>query len=172
MTYLSFNPQSEAPALPSTLSESERRERIELGDAAADLVCVFERKHGRNPSKLAHNHPGWDIDSFDVRRVESEVDSELPSRIIEVKGIRGPWTRQGVAISRRQFEAAQQFGDRYWLYVVEHADDAEHAVVNPVHNPFAKISQFWFDSGWRQLSEVDQAAEPPGQSLDGGDLKQ
>jgi hypothetical protein len=77
--------------------------------------------------------------------------------MIEVKGVRGPWTRQGVALSRRQFEAAQQYGDRYWLYVVEFADDPPRARVHPIHNPFAKINQFWFDSGWRQLADPAEA---------------
>jgi hypothetical protein len=155
LTYVSFGPGGEAQA--PTLSEEERRERIRLGDAAADIACSFERVHGRAPTKLAHNHPGWDIDSLDVQRVESQGTAGTPSRMIEVKGIRGPWTRQGVAISRRQFEAAQQFGDRYWLYVVEFADDPARARVHPIHNPFAKIKQFWFDSGWRQLADPVEA---------------
>lgn len=151
LTYVSFGPGGEAQAAP--LSDDERRQRMALGDVAADIACAFERSHGRAPTKLAHNHPGWDIDSLDVRRVESEGAVGTTSRMIEVKGIRGPWTRQGVAISRRQFEASQQFGDRYWLYVVEFADDPARARVHPVHNPFAKINQFWFDSGWRQLAD-------------------
>jgi hypothetical protein len=133
---------------------------MELGDAAANIACEFERAHGRTPTKLAHNHPGWDIDSLDsldVRRVESTGTSGASSRMIEVKGVRGPWTRLGVAISRRQFEAAQQFGDRYWLYVVEFADDPARAKVHPIHNPFGKINQFWFDSGWRQLADPAEA---------------
>jgi hypothetical protein len=73
-----------------TLSEEERGERMRLGDAAADIACAFERTHGRAPTKLAHNHPGWDIDSLDVRRVESQGTAGAPSRMIEVKGVRGP----------------------------------------------------------------------------------
>ncbi len=156
LTYVSFGPAGEA-SQAAPLSEEERLARMKLGDAAADIACAFERTHGRAPTKLAHNHPGWDIDSLDVRRVESEGATGSPSRMIEVKGIRGPWTRQGVAISRRQFEASQQFGDRYWLYVVEFADDPARARVHPVHNPFAKINQFWFDSGWRQLADPVEA---------------
>jgi hypothetical protein len=83
--------------------------------------------------------------------------------MIEVKGIRGPWTRLGVAISRRQFEAAQQYGERYWLYVVEFADDPARARVHPIHNPFARITQFWFDCGWRELADT---AEAPSASCD------
>jgi hypothetical protein len=155
LTYVSFGPGGEAQA--TTLSEEERGERMRLGDAAADIACAFERSHGRAPTKLAHNHPGWDIDSLDVRRVESQGAAGAPSRMIEVKGVRGPWTRQGVAISRRQFDAAQQYRDRYWLYVVEFADDPARARVHPIHNPFAKINQFWFDSGWRQLADPVEA---------------
>jgi sacsin len=157
VTYVSFSPQGEAANEESSLTEEERRERIALGDAAADFVCAFEREHGRRPTKLAQNHPGWDIDSFDARRVESQEVAGTPSRMIEVKGIRGPWSRQGVALSRRQFEAAQRFGARYWLYVVEFADDPGRARVHPIQNPFAKINQFWFDGGWRQLADPAEA---------------
>jgi hypothetical protein len=77
--------------------------------------------------------------------------------MIEVKGMRGPWTRQGVALSRRQFEAAQQYGDRYWLYVVEFADDPIRARIHPIHNPFARITQYGFDSGWRQVADPTES---------------
>jgi hypothetical protein len=77
--------------------------------------------------------------------------------MIEVKGVRGPWTRQGVALSPRQFGAAQQYGDQYWLYVVEFADDPARARIHPIRNPFAKITQFWFDNGWRQLADPSEA---------------
>jgi hypothetical protein len=154
---VSFGPHSESLSAASPLSEEERRERVVLGDAAADLVCAFELKHGRSPTKLAHNHPGWDIDSFDIRRVESKGVANTLPRLIEVKGIRGPWTRQGVAISRRQFEAAREYADRYWLYVVEFADDLARARIHPIHNPFGKITQFWFDNGWRQLADPTEA---------------
>jgi hypothetical protein len=41
--------------------------------------------------------------------------------------------------------------------VVEFADDPARARVHPIHNPFAKINQFWFDSGWRQLADPAEA---------------
>ncbi|MBX3399566.1 MAG: DUF3883 domain-containing protein [Gemmataceae bacterium] len=157
VTYVSFGSGGATDSPPPVLSETERMERIALGDAAADLVCAFEREHGRNPVKLAHNHPGWDVDSFDVRRVESGLTAGSAPRMIEVKGIRGPWTRQGVAISRRQFEAAREYGERYWLYVVEFADDPSRARIHPIHNPYSRITQFWFDGGWRQLADPAEA---------------
>ena len=33
-------------------------------------------------------------------------------------------------------------------------DDPDRARAHPIHNPFAKINQFWFDSGWRQLAAL------------------
>lgn len=157
VTYVAFGPGAEPTDPATALSETERQERIALGDAAADLVCAFERGHGRTPVKLPQAHPGWDIDSFDLRRVESGAGAGSPTRMIEVKGVRGPWGRQGVAISRRQFEAAREFGDRYWLYVVEFADDPARARIHPIHNPYARINQFWFDGGWRQLADPAEA---------------
>jgi hypothetical protein len=157
VTYVTFGQHDESANATPSVTEEERRERIALGDAAAKLVCEFERKHGRIPTMLAHNHPGWDIDSFDVRLVESQGAAGVPSRMIEVKGIRGSWTPQGVALSRCQFATTQLHGDQFWLYVVEFAHDPAMAIVHPIPNPFVKITHYWFDNGWRQLADATEA---------------
>jgi hypothetical protein len=71
--------------------------------------------------------------------------------------IRGVWGSEGVALSHTQFMAARVHGDRYWLYVVEFADDTGRAVVHPIHDPFSKIGEFRFDRGWRQLADPAEA---------------
>jgi hypothetical protein len=156
VTYVSGPLDADGAVSPRPLSEEDRRRNIQLGDAAVELVCDFERRHGRDPTRLPQTHPGYDVESADPR-VES-VDRETGrSRLIEVKGIRGPWTRQGVSLSARQFRAAREHGDRFWLYVVEYADDPAHAIVHPIRDPFSRITEFWFDRGWRQLADPAEA---------------
>ncbi len=111
-----------------------------IGTAAVDRVLAFEAAAGREAKAMPHNNPGYDVESLDR-------DNDL--RYIEVKGIDGPWTDRGVPLSLRQFDFAQQLGERFWLYVVEFARDAAGSKVHPVRNPAGRITEFRFDSGWR-----------------------
>ena len=126
-------------------------------------VCEFEERHGRRPTPLSHAHPGYDVESREPR-VESADPGTDSFRSIEVKGIAGPWTPQGVALSPRQFRAAQELGDRFWLYVVEYADDSTRAVVHPIQGPFARVTGYWFDRGWRQLADPSEAPSQQGRA--------
>jgi hypothetical protein len=152
-----------APASPTTESGEDRQRNIELGKKAVAIVCAFEQAHGRNATPRGQTHPGYDVDSS-----EPVVDSLDPktaaTRSIEVKGISGPWTRLGVALSPRQFQAARELGDRFWLYVVEHADDPARAVVHPIQNPFVKVTGYWFDRGWMQLVDPNEAPSRQGRA--------
>ena len=39
----------------------------------------------------------------------------------------------------------------------EYADDPAHAIVHPIRDPFSRITEFWFDRGWRQLADPAEA---------------
>jgi Protein NO VEIN, C-terminal len=135
---------------PSCLSDEERGREKALGDAAVERVCEFEREMGRLPFTHSHSNPGFDV--------ESRTPGDLAAtRTIEVKGICGRWTALGVKVSPTQFEAARTLGDQFWLYVVEHADEADRAIVHPIPNPFAKVTEYRFDHGWRQLADPREA---------------
>ena len=66
---------------------------------------------------MAQTHPGYDIISRNPLTGED--------RFIEVKGVNGEWNQTGVGLSRLQFSNAQDYGDRYWLYVVEFVSDPQ-----------------------------------------------
>jgi len=161
VTYVSGSLPSDGITAPTQESEEDRHRNIELGKQAVSVVCGFEEVHGRKPTPRGQTHPGFDIESR-----EPVVDSLDPKngsdRSIEVKGISGPWTRQGVALTPRQFQAARDLGERFWLYVVEHADDPVRAVVHPIQNPFAKVTGYWFDRGWMQLVDPNEAPSREG----------
>jgi hypothetical protein len=104
---------------------------------------------------MAQTHPGYDIISRDPLTGEE--------RLIEVKGVNGEWNQTGVGLSRLQFSNAQNYGDSYWLYVVEFVSDPQHMRVYPIRSPATQVTAFMFDGNWsyRQiwcLGSLNQAA--------------
>ena len=135
---------------------SEHNLAVEAVARAA--VCAYEEERGRFPEQMAQTHPGYDIVSHDPLTGED--------RWIEVKGVAGEWNQTGVGLSRVQFSNAQNYGDRYWLYVVEFAFDKEAARVHAIRNPAGQVTAFMFDGNWRETA-VDQHAEPTMQFVPG-----
>ena len=128
---------------------SEHNLAVEAVARAA--VCKWELDRGRKPSQMPQTHPGYDIISTDGITGEQ--------RFIEVKGVNGEWNLMGVGLSRFQFSNAQNYGDSFWLYVVEFVSDAEHINVHPIRNPAAQVSVFMFDGNWRE-AVVDERLDP------------
>ena len=118
---------------------------------ARDAVCAYERERGRVPEQMAQTHPGYDIMS------RNPVTGE--DRFIEVKGVNGEWNQTGVGLSRLQFSNAQDYGDRYWLYVVEFVSDPEHIRVHPIRSPATQVTAFMFDGNWRD-AVTEERADP------------
>ena len=92
---------------PRAFGASEHNLAVET--AARGAVCDYEKARGRFPEQMAQTHPGYDIVSHDPLTRED--------RHIEVKGVTGEWNQTGVGLSKLQFSNAQDYGDRYWLYV-------------------------------------------------------
>jgi len=128
-------------------SRSEHNLAVEV--VARDAVCGYERDRGRVPDPMPQTHPGYDIVS------RNPVTGE--ERFIEVKGVNGEWNQTGVGLSRLQFSNAQDYGDRYWLYVVEFTADSEHIRVHPIQSPATQVTAFMFDGNWREAVTEEQA---------------
>lgn len=126
-------------------SERERLELAQVDVAAIEAVLRYERGKGREPEEQAHNNPG-----FDIRSMSGEGKLE---RLIEVKGLVGDWTERGVRLSSVQFAMAREHPDAFWIYVVENARDPSRQIVHAIANPFAKVTEYWFDHGWRDVRE-------------------
>ncbi|UOF14479.1 DUF3883 domain-containing protein [Lysobacter capsici] len=118
---------------------------------ARSAVCAYEKERGRVAEQMAQTHPGYDIIS---RNPLTDED-----RFIEVKGVNGEWNHTGVGLSRLQFSNAQDYGDRYWLYVVEFVSDPEHICVHPIRSPATQVTSFMFDGNWRD-AVTDERADP------------
>jgi hypothetical protein len=128
---------------------SEHNLAVEI--VARDAVCTYEKERGRVPEQMAQTHPGYDIIS------RNPVTGE--DRLIEVKGVNGEWNQTGVGLSRLQFSNAQDYGDRYWLYVVELVSDPEHIRVHPIRSPATQVTAFMFDGNWRD-AVTEERADP------------
>ncbi|WP_026331244.1 DUF3883 domain-containing protein [Thioalkalivibrio sp. ALMg13-2] len=118
---------------------------------ARDAVCTYERERGRVPEQMAQTHPGYDIISH------NPVTGE--DRYIEVKGVNGEWNQTGVGLSRLQFSNAQDYGDRYWLYVAEFISDPDNIRVHPIQSPATQVTAFMFDGNWRD-AVTEERADP------------
>lgn len=130
-------------------SPSEHNLGVEVVARAA--VCSYEKSRGRLPEQMAQTHPGYDIISRNPLTGEE--------RFIEVKGVNGEWNKTGVGLSRLQFSNAQDYGDRFWLYVVEFVGDPQHMRVHPIQSPATQVTSFMFDGNWRD-AVADERADP------------
>jgi hypothetical protein len=128
---------------------SEHNLAVEI--VARSAVCAYEKERGRVAEQMAQTHPGYDIISLNPLTGED--------RFIEVKGVNGEWNQTGVGLSRLQFSNAQDYGDRYWLYVVEFVSDPEHIRVHPIRSPATQVTSFMFDGNWRD-AVTDERADP------------
>lgn len=128
---------------------SEHNLAVEV--VARTAVCAYEKARGRVPEQMAQTHPGYDIISRNPLTGED--------RFIEVKGVNGEWNQTGVGLSRLQFSNAQDYGDRYWLYVVEFVSDPEHTRVHAIRSPATQVTSFMFDGNWRD-AVADERADP------------
>lgn len=127
----------------------DKDEDSAIGKAGIDRVVEFEKSKGRFPVVMPPNHPGYDIESKD--------DDGNIIRYIEVKSLSGGWGETGVALTKPQFEKAQEVKDQYWLYVVERTQQDNYKIY-PIQNPARRVEQFFYDDGWKNL--VDSEAEP------------
>lgn len=108
-------------------------------------------------TEMPHNNPG-----YDVRALTAAGDEEF----IEVKGQGGAWTQEGVALTPTELLTAQKMGDRYWLCVVEYAEDEKRRQLSLVKNPFGLAQQFRYDVGWKAAAEkVSGAPSIPDKGL-------
>jgi hypothetical protein len=141
--------QEESPDADEQGGSYEHNLAVEVVARAA--VCAYEKARGRVAEQMAQTHPGYDIIS------RNQLTGE--DRFIEVKGVNGEWNQTGVGLSRLQFSNAQDYGDRYWLYVVEFVSDPEHTRVHTIRSPATQVTSFMFDGNWRD-AVTEERADP------------
>lgn len=127
-------------------NEISEEERNQIDRKGIEKVLEYERRNGRSPEELEHNHPGWDINSYEVNE-NGERGKYV--RHIEVKSTKYNWDGYGVGISSTQFEKAWELGDDYYLYVVESVLDEQNFKLTVIQNPVKLIANYRFDGGWK-----------------------
>ena len=139
ISYLGTHPDDEEPD-PDGLDQATR---MKIEDQAITLIISLEPRLQRTPD----GNPGFDL--FEANGADQQV------RWVEVKSMTGSLENRPVGLSRTQFDYARAKGDAFWLYVVEHATDAEKARVLRIQNPVAHARTFTFDHGWREIARTD-----------------
>lgn len=132
---------------PSPVIDPDKRRAIE--QAGIEAVIQYEREHGRTPHRLATNHRGYDIESFEAHA----RDGDPPDRCIEVKATEGEWTDWGVALTPAEMETARMRSATSYLYVVEYALDDERRRIYVVASPADKITEYRFGRWWRKAAD-------------------
>lgn len=124
-------------------SDAERQRRLGLERAAVKLICEREPHWNVAPP----NTPGYDLYILDGHEEAVEW--------CEVKSLSGSLDDRPVSVSRTQFDFAREKGAAFWLYVVEHAGDAEQARILRIRDPAGMARTFTFDRGWRDVALKD-----------------
>jgi hypothetical protein len=138
----------EGPADPDRQSSGEDPDKATARDAVGRAAVLYFLKTQANRwtslTEMPHNNPGFDILA---RNASGEDD------YVEVKGQSGAWTQEGVALTPTELLMAQRMKDRYWLCVVEFAQDEKRRQLHLLKDPFGLVTQFRFDVGWKAAAE-------------------
>ena len=119
--------------------------REATGRAAVEYFLTTQAARWKALTEMPHNNPGFDIHG---------ITDDDKDEYIEVKGQSGAWTEDGVALTPTELMTAQQKGDRYWLCVVEYAQDEKRRQLHLLRNPYGLTQQFRFDVGWKSAAET------------------
>lgn len=140
----------------SPTDDEAHARRSKVDQAGVDRVEQFEESQERRPKIMAPNHPGYDVESFNG---DEEVE-----RYIEVKSLSGGWNGADARLTKTQFKKAMELRDRYWLYVVERADQDDFCI-HCIQDPAGKANRFMFDPGWKQVAEETSENSYPGDDV-------
>lgn len=156
-------PQNEDPSAgdPHQADPQAAAHREAVDRAGVDRVLAWEREAGRFPIGMPHSNPGYDVLSCDADGVEV--------RHIEVKSLSGGWDFGNAVLSHTQFKHASDYGDLFWLYVVERATEPDFQI-HRIQNPAGRANEFIFDDGWQALAEEAHAND--GGALQDDDMGQ
>ena len=151
------------PATHSSQSRSSQtafRSYVQVGrdqSAEADSEAHAQRmdREAKAIQHIRQSEPEWKQTEqgnpgFDL--YQTGADDEIV-KWCEIKSLGGAWGEHPVGLSHTQFKLAQQKGDAYWLYVVEHAGDPARISVKRIRNPAGLAETFTFDDGWAAIAE-------------------
>lgn len=153
-SYVEPSPSGEDWQEPSEVAAEEETVQQQIERVAIEFVLEWERRAGRLPRERQHSAPGWDIDSHEW----TEDGQERLARLIEVKALSGEWDEYDIGLTQREFWEARDRGDKYYLYVVEHALDPSQRRLYIIQGPAVKANEFRFDGEWKKVAEGPQGS--------------
>lgn len=161
-SYLEANEANEKTGGESEITDRTAA-RLATEHAALAYVDEEEGALGRSVTPMARQNEGYDREIL--------VPGETEPRIVEVKGLGGAWDARGVRLTPAELRAAHHYGDRYWVYVVEHAKDPAQRRLYRIRGPANLVTAYCLDQGWSALDEpeADALAPAPGLTLLDGD---
>lgn len=133
----------EQPTEPDSEAQAQR---MALEDVAREHIRKIEPEW----IETKVGNPGFDL-------YQTDAGGEIV-KWCEVKSLSGGWGEHPVGLSHTQFKLAQEKGDAYWLYVVEHAGDPERIRLLRIQDPAGLAETFTFDDGWAEIAEPDDEA--------------
>jgi len=119
---------------PRPAPNPNHEELMETEEKAIKFILTHEPDWHRTPT----NNPGYDLYKADAQNQETHW--------CEVKSTSGSLEGHQVSLSSKQFEYAQRYGEAYWLYVVEHANDKDKSHIIRIQNPAKKVGTFTSNS--------------------------
>lgn len=139
ISYVGTHPDEEEPD-PDGLDQATR---MAVESQAIDKIIALEPSLQRTPD----GNPGFDL--YETDGAGKRI------RWVEVKSMTGSLADRPVGLSRTQFDCARERGSSFWLYVVEHATDADLARILRIQDPVAHARTFTFDQGWAEIARKD-----------------
>jgi hypothetical protein len=124
----------------------------EVQTAAITKVIAEQKSLGGEILHQCEGTAGYDLEIL--------VSGDEQPRMVAVKGLKGAWDAQGVALSPEEMKTADTLGRRYSLMIVEFAlDDA--ARITELTDPANSVDEFRLDSGWRALGICRNEVQTP-----------
>ena len=124
------NPRPRPIPTPRPAPNPNHEELMKTEEKAIDFILTHEPDWHRTPT----NNPGYDLYKVDEQNQKTHW--------CEVKSTAGSLEGHQVSLSSTQFEYAQKYGEAYWLYVVEHANDKDRSQIIHIRNPAKKVGTF------------------------------
>ena len=140
ISYIAVSSKAESEMYSDGLSAQSR---LKLEEQAIKMILQDEPQLER----MDGNNPGYDLRELDS-------DGRLV-RLVEVKAMTGTLLDRPVTLSRTQFEYAQRYEERYWLYVVESAANSDQANIIKIKNLGGRANTFLFDRGWAAIADAE-----------------
>jgi len=122
--------------------KSSDKNLLDIEKAAIEFIIGQEKDW----VKARQNNTGYDLYKTDFTTGDRVLFCEVKSSSKK---------RSSVQMTRPEFEAAQRYGPRYWLYIVENVGNSEISLTR-IHDPAGKIERFSFGTNWKTL-----ASSPP-----------